>query len=438
MKYFDSLFAGIKWTTISSIVLSVLAIVKIAILTRFLDRADFGHFALLTSALSFIQLFSDFGISVALLHRTEISRIAHASLYWLSLLSSLLIYGIFYLLTPLVATYFQEPVLNQLLPVAGLSIIITAIGNQYRILALKDLKYRYLAIVSIVGNTLSLIIAVLLALSGWGVWSLVTAMLAGNVLMQLTFFIAGNRNRQYRLSFQWSMRAIKPYWDIGKYTMGGELINYFTREIDIILIGRLSDAATLGAYSLAKQLVQKPGRLINQVISLASMPLLPKFQHDIPELKKHFLNTVQAISTVMALLYGLFFIFAGQIVLIVYGTEYIFLADTCRIFSFFFFWRLIIRFNGNLIIATGKTRLTLLMNTLTFPLMALGVIFGYRWGLNGIVWGQVIIMLLLVFVGWYFVLRNLLQLGLANYLRHTIPKPRLIGELFRRVIAKLR
>ncbi|WP_170110708.1 MOP flippase family protein [Flavilitoribacter nigricans] len=435
MSYFDSLFSGIKWTSISSVVVSLLAILKIAVLTSFLAKSDFGHFALVMSILSFINLFSDFGLPIAILHIKTITPKAFSSLYWLGILSGLLIYLILYWLTPYIADYFQAPLLEQLLPIAGLAVLINSIGNLYRVLALKKLKYSRIAGINILESIVVFTSACLLAMAGWGVWSLIHAYLLGKVILELFFFVYGYR--QLPLSFVFSRQAMNPFFKIGKYSVGGQLINYFNREIDILLIARLGgDAATLGVYSLARQLVLKVGGLVNNVISEAARPILPKFQDKLEKLKINFLKIIQTISTLNSLLYILFIIFTPQIVAVLYGEDYNNLIPVARILAIFAYLRSIIRYNGNLIVATGKTELSLFMNAFTLPLIASAVWIGFSGGLSGIAWGQVVAMTLLLFISWYFLIYRLLRVYLSTYLFALLPSWALIREVLTRIMKK--
>lgn len=435
MGYFDALFSGVKWTGISSVLVAAGAILKIAILTRFLAPADFGHYALVTSILSFIYLFSDFGLPVALLHKQQVTPLAFSSLYWLGLTASIFIYAVFYSLVPVLAHFFREAILQDLLPVAGLAILINYIGNQYKILALKNLSYRYIALVNILESILSLMIAFGLAWYGWGIWALIYASLFSQFVMELLFLRYGLRHQP--LQFVFSITAIQPFFAIGKYSVGGQLINYFTREIDILLIAKLGgDAAILGAYSLAKQLVMKIGSLTNNIISEATRPILPRFQDDLDRLRQNFLKIVGTISTINSLIYGIFLLFTPQIITILYGQEYESITFIARVLALFAFLRMIIRFNGNLIIATGKTQLSLLINAITLPLTALAIGIGFQYHLPGVAWGQTIAMTLLLFISWYLVIYRLLKIRLPEYLFSLLPSYNLIREILFRLPLK--
>ena len=72
---------GVKWTTISTVVLAAATILKISVLTRFLDKSDFGLMALVTFFMGFMQLFNDMGLTSAILHKQDITKREYASLY---------------------------------------------------------------------------------------------------------------------------------------------------------------------------------------------------------------------------------------------------------------------------------------------------------------------------------------------------------------------
>tara|TARA_R110002096_G_scaffold88213_2_gene202175 strand:- start:2163 stop:2417 length:255 start_codon:yes stop_codon:yes gene_type:complete len=65
---------GLKWTTFSTLILALVTILKISILARFLEKSDFGLMALITFVLGFINLFSDMGLSTAILHKQKIKK----------------------------------------------------------------------------------------------------------------------------------------------------------------------------------------------------------------------------------------------------------------------------------------------------------------------------------------------------------------------------
>src|SRR5690606_13511924 len=112
---------GVKWTTISTVVLAIVAILKISILTRFLGKSDFGLMALVTFVMGFMELFNDMGITSAILHKQGITKKQYSSLYWLNWIASIFMYLLLIAVTPLVATFYNQALLNTLIPIIGLN-----------------------------------------------------------------------------------------------------------------------------------------------------------------------------------------------------------------------------------------------------------------------------------------------------------------------------
>ena len=98
---------------------------------------------------------------------------------------------------------------------------------------------------------------------------------------------------------------------------------------------------------------------------------------------------------------------------------------------------MVIRFNANLIIATGKNSLSLLMNAIIFPLTGLAVWIGFKWELAGIAWGQLGMMVLLLFISWYLVIYRLLGVSLLLYLQAVWPNYQAFKEVLIRVKNKI-
>ena len=228
--------SGVKWTTIGTIVIAVAALLKLSVLARLLDKADFGLMALVTFVMGFMNLFSDMGLTSAILHKQDISKQEYASLYWFNVGFSVFLYGILMALTPLVATFYDEPELGFLIPLLGLNLLISAFGRIYKTIEFKHLLFKRITIFEIIAAILSLVFAVYLAIEDYGVLALVYSALLQYVVQNLLYFAYGIR--KYGLLARFRFQETKPFLRIGIYQVGGQVINYFNRDMDILLIGK--------------------------------------------------------------------------------------------------------------------------------------------------------------------------------------------------------
>ena len=190
---------GLKWTTFATVCLAIVAILKISILARFLEKADFGLMALVTFVMGFMSLFSDMGLSTAILHKQNITKQNYASLYWFNIVLCLVLYGLLLLVTPLISSLYNEPQLDYLIPLLGLNLIISGAGVQFKTIETKNLVFKNISIIDIIASVLSLVVAIWLAVNNYGVLALVYSALVQYLISNLLFLILGIR--KYGLLF---------------------------------------------------------------------------------------------------------------------------------------------------------------------------------------------------------------------------------------------
>ena len=155
---------GVKWTTVSTVSLTLANLIKISVLARLLDKSDFGLMALVTFTLGFMNLFMDMGLSSAILHRQQITREEYSSLFWINVIASLVLFILILIISPGVALFYKETELVKLIPLMSLSIIMAAMGRQFKTVEQKELNFRYLAFTDIIGSLSGVITGVVLAI----------------------------------------------------------------------------------------------------------------------------------------------------------------------------------------------------------------------------------------------------------------------------------
>ena len=141
MKLNQQVIAGVKWTTLGTLSIAFSNVIKISVLARFLSKDDFGVFALVAFFLGFFNLFSDMGLTTAILHKQKIKKNEYASLYWFNIAFCVVLYLLLLLITPIISDFYHEPKLDFLIKALGLSIIINSIGLQFRTIETKNLSF---------------------------------------------------------------------------------------------------------------------------------------------------------------------------------------------------------------------------------------------------------------------------------------------------------
>ena len=414
MKLNNQVINGVKWTTVGTLAVTISNVLKISILARFLSKDDFGIFAILTFFLGFFNLFSDMGFTTAILHKQNIKKNEYASLYWFNISFCIFLYLMLFLITPIISDFYNEPKLDYLIKVLSLSIIINSIGLQFRTIETKNLSFKLINIFDVIASFVSLLFAIWLAVNGYGVLSLVYSIVLQYIISNCLLFILGLKN--YGLTFYFRFKDLKPFLKIGLFQVGGQTSNFINQNLDILIIGKIFSQEILGGYSLAKQLVFRPAQVINPILTKVAAPALAKFQDNLELLKKNYLKLINIVSSINIITYLMLIIFAPIIVNIFYGGGYTSIVLYVRILCVYMVFRSIGNPIGSLVIATGRTDIEFLWNTLLLILMPFAVYFGSLFGIVAVTISLTVTMMLLFVPSWYFLVRKMTGATLKEYL----------------------
>jgi O-antigen/teichoic acid export membrane protein len=388
--------SGTLWTATSSVVLAIIQILKLSILTRFLEKSDFGLVAIVGLILGFTSIFSDLGITVSLFSKQEISRKTYSSLYWISMISSLVLYLILYSSVSLFVSFYKFDELEQLIPLMGLDLIIATAGRQFRVFRQKRMQFKILALIDIGTSIFSLIIAIAIAMKGGGVLSIVYSTLFASLTSSIILIISGLRT--HPLSLYINFNDSKNFYKIGFYQTGSQILDYFASQIDILIIGKVMTISDLGTYNLIKQLALRVFSLITPIITRVAIPLLSSLQDNLIELKTKYLKMLSVISLINVYTYSIIALSSKEILAVLYGNQY---ANDSIYLQLFCLWGTTLSFLGassTIIVAKGQTKIGFKWTVLRLTVNPAIIVAGSYWGLKGIVtsmalWGLIAISL---------------------------------------------
>lgn len=320
---------GMAWTTVSVVVRSVVSLLQITILTRFLEKSEFGIVAIATVFIGFTQLFLDLGISVGIMHKQDTTPKEYSSLFWLNIFTGTLLTLILCLISPLVAHAYKEPSLTSVLILLSLGVFFSALGAQHRTVQQKEMRFQYISIVEIITSVLTFGVAVYTAWKGYGVYSLVYSTLFNAVFSNLVFLGIG-LYKDRNISFHFNIRDTYPFLKIGVYNIGSNVLDYFSREIDTIIISATLGMETLGVYNLCKKIVIMLYGIVNQILVKVMTPIFAKLQKSVDVMRNALYNVMEGIALFNFPIYFLVAILSTGVLYFLYGSQY---TDSCILLS---------------------------------------------------------------------------------------------------------
>lgn len=415
MDFKNTAISGVKWTTASTFITALVAVLRLSVLARFLSKEDFGVVAIITLVLGLTQTFADLGFSSAIMYRQDLTRRDFSSLYWIQLIFFSVIYIAISLCSGVISVFYEAPSLTYLLPLALLDLIFYGIGRLYDTILQKEFQFKVIAIRNIVCALVSLIVAIVLAVLGFGIYSLVLSTLFQTLVNNVWNALAGQK--YCRIQCTITLRSTMPLVRIGMYQTGTQIVDNLSNRLDVLIIGKLLGIEMLGIYSLAKELVMRVVYLVNTIANRVTLPYFSKMQHDDAGLRRNYCRVIQILSSVNFPISLLICLLSNSLVYIFYGYKYLEAAPLISIFSI---WSLFICIGnpvGNIVIAKGRTDLSLkyviLRVLLTVPVIGITSLCS----LTYVAWGQVVMAVILFLLAYRMMIYKLIRLPFLEYIR---------------------
>lgn len=411
----NSIIRGLGWTTISTITNGLVQILRLSILSRFLSKEDFGIVAILTLILGLTQVFSDMGFSAAIMSQKKIDNRNFLSLYWLQFGVFTIMMLLISLCSPFIANYYDSPVLLKLVPIMMSELFFVSLGKLYDTVLQKNMEFRTIAIRNMVTASFSLIIAIILAIQGYGVYSLVISTVSQTAMVNVWNLKAGQNH--YKLSLQKiNFKEAKELMKVGYYQMGTQIVDYFASKLDIIVISSTIGVGALGVYNLSKELILKFVIVINSISNRVILPVFTNYQDDIEELKRIFVLCLKKMALLNAPIVGFVILFCNYIVKIFYGNAFL---ETIPIVQILAIWALFVVIgqpNGLLAIATKKTNISFWYTIVRLVIMYIMLTLFGRFSLFASAITVTLIYVIMFFVNWFMLVRKCISLSLIEYL----------------------
>jgi O-antigen/teichoic acid export membrane protein len=291
--------------------------------------SDFGLIAMVLVFSNFVAIFAGFGLTSAIVQKQEISDETLSSTFWINV-------GLGALLTvalagsaPLIAAFYSQPRLTPLVVFISTTFFITSFCNVSYALLMKRMNFKALAIISICVIAISGPIAIFLAFSGYGVWSLAWYTVLSSVFMTAFTLIYARWVPHFLLGLQ----HVKGLLRYGANLTGSVFVNYFAQNMDNLLVGRFLGSAALGFYNLSYNLLVLPTNTITDVVGRVMFPALSIIQHDKQLVRNAYVRANRYIAAVSFPLMIWVLVTAPQLIRVVYGPKWISVIPLIQIFA---------------------------------------------------------------------------------------------------------
>jgi O-antigen/teichoic acid export membrane protein len=277
------------WSAVEQIAPRFATIFITIALARLLQPSDFGLMGLLAIFLALSKVFSDFGLSASLIQRKVLNEDDETSVFAMNVGVGLVLAASMAALSPLVASFYEQPVLMPMLCVLALTVVTSSFNLVQLALLSRALQFKQIAVVGSSSTVLSGIVAVVMAYTGFGVWSLV-GMHATQSLVQLVMYW---RLSSWRPVGRVRWRNIASMWTFSSYLLYCHVIGTIYQNMYAAIIGKVYSPEILGFYDKANRLRMLPAGILTGAVNRVAFPLLSRMQDDKPLLLRRIREIVR-------------------------------------------------------------------------------------------------------------------------------------------------
>jgi len=269
-----------------------LSLVSVVVLARLLSPEEFGLVAMVATVTGFLRIFKDLGLSTATVQREGITHAQVSNLFWINVAVSALSGLLIAAAAPVIAWFYREPRLVGITFLLAVTFPLSGAAVQHLALLNRQMRFKAIALVELGSMAASLVVGVVMALLGYGYWSLVGSALALEAVVLLLTWSAS----RWRPQFPTPRAGTRPLLTFGANLSAGNFIATLARGVDIVLIGRFYGSDAVGLYSRATALLVRPLDQITSPISAVFLPALSRLQAQPERYRRAFMQVYEAIA----------------------------------------------------------------------------------------------------------------------------------------------
>ena len=313
----SSTVSGAFWIYFSHYLGKVLAFVTLTILAWLLTKDDFGLAGYAFVFMSFLEVLNNMGLSSALIYYEE-DELSSQTVFWLSVGISIILMIFTWLAAPFVALFFGDDRLVNLVRVLGITIPLAAVCTVHTGLLQKNLAFNRKFIPDFSQSISKGLVSILLALLGFGVWSLVLGQLGGRLVSTVVYWIIYPWTP--KLMFSW--QRAKNLLGYGGGMVAISLLGVFLLNVDYLMVGYYLGTATFGVYTLAFRIPELTIKQFSSTLAKVLFPVYSKLRSAPEKMRKAFLETLHYVSLITIPLGVGLALVAKPFVLFVYGEKW--------------------------------------------------------------------------------------------------------------------
>jgi O-antigen/teichoic acid export membrane protein len=411
MSLRNDVLHSLKWLAGARFAGQLVAWAITIVVIRILKPSDYGLMAIAQVLIGFAALFQEMGLYSAMVQKRDLTDSQIEQAFGFLIIVNMAIYAVVFLIAPLLADFFGDPRLTNIVRVLGIQFPLASVGIVQDAMLSRSMRFKRKSIANLVIVLGNGFITLGFALAGAGVWALVAGSLAGSLIRPVALSIAARHWCRPRFSRE----GLTEMLNFGKFVTITRLLWYVYSNSDVFIIGKLLGKELLGFYSIAMQLASLPMQKVSELLDQVGFAAYSTVQHDMTAIRSHFLKAVRLLSFLSFPIFWGISSISPDLVDVVLGKRWEKATVPLQLLALVMPIRMIGHGTGSPLLAIGKPQIGTLNTFIALVIMTPAFVIGtYFGGLTGVSLAWVIAYPILIVARLHF---SLPPLGLSyrNY-----------------------
>jgi len=365
--------SGVFYTAIAKYAGIIFSIIITGVLSRLLTPEDFGTIVPVTVLVSFFSILGDIGIGPAIIQNNEFTKDDHSSVFSFTVMMASILAIVFFSCSWLIASIYESDVfilLCQLLSCALFFYVINVVPNA---LLYRAKKFRFLAVRTLVVQLIAGTIAIVSAFMGVGLYALVIQSITSSILL----FILSYRENPLKLRIRTiNWQPLKKIRSFSTFQFLFNILNYFSVNLDKLIINKYLGTSQLGYYDKSYKLMQMPLQNIPYIITPVMHPIFSSMQNDLEKMRVYYSKVIRLLGFIGFPLSILLFFAGKDIIFILFGTQWEPSVPVFKLLALSVGFQIILSTSGSIFQSAGKTHLLFLCGLLSTATIVIAILTG--------------------------------------------------------------
>lgn len=282
-------FSGMIWVFIDYFLVKGVSFVGSIFLARMLMPSDFGIIAMIAIFISIGNILMDSGLSSSLIRNNDNNDIDYSTVFYTNILFGFLIYAFFFFTAPILAVFFNQDILIDIIRVYSIIFLFTSFSSVQMTILIKNMKFKRIAILNLPSVFFGLATGICMAMNGYGVWSIISMYLATQFLLSTGLWLTSD----WKPKFIFSKERFLFHFKYGYKLLLANVLSGTTVNIYNSVVGKFYTLNIAGNFERAFTLNNYPLMILTQIIGKVSFPLLSSIQNDKEYFNEIFIKLVR-------------------------------------------------------------------------------------------------------------------------------------------------